>query len=243
MRTRCSCSACWALPPTDAPRMADLGCGVAATARALAAALPLCTIDAITISPVQVQLAGQLNAADVAAGRIGVQQVRLHQRNHTQTGLPSASFDAVYAIESACYAHGADKADLIAEAWRLLKPGGTLVFIDGFLRKPATGLFGALHRWWCQGWAIREMAQIKPCLQALTTQGFEQVKAHDWSLRMAPSFAHIPVLATAFTLKQLWQHQGRLPAWRWRHIAASYLSVLLGVQLWRAGYFAVCAKR
>jgi ubiquinone/menaquinone biosynthesis C-methylase UbiE len=228
---------------TDAWRIADLGCGVAATTRSLAQSLPNCTFDAVTISPVQVQFASQLNAADVRDQRIKPAQVKVHERDYTATGFPSASFDAVYAIESACYATGADKSDFLAEAWRLLKPGGKLVIIDGFLRRPATGLFGRLHDWWCKGWAIKQMAQIKPSLQTIKAQGFTDVQVHDWSLRMAPSFAHIPVLATTFTVKQLWKNKGQLPAWRWRHIAASYLSVVLGVQLWRAGYFAVCAAR
>ena len=53
---------------------------------------------------------------------------------------PSASYDGVYALESSCHAHGADKGALLAEAYRLLRPGGRLVVADGFL---STGRFAS----------------------------------------------------------------------------------------------------
>jgi SAM-dependent methyltransferase len=45
-----------------------------------------------------------------------------------QTGLPSASFDFVWGEDAWCYV--VDKKRLIAEAARLVKPGGTIAFTD-----------------------------------------------------------------------------------------------------------------
>jgi SAM-dependent methyltransferase len=44
------------------------------------------------------------------------------------TGLPGASFDVVWGEDAWCYVE--DKARLVAEAVRLLKPGGTVAFTD-----------------------------------------------------------------------------------------------------------------
>ena len=44
------------------------------------------------------------------------------------TGLPDASFDVVWATESAC--HAPDKQAFVDEVWRVLRPGGRLVMAE-----------------------------------------------------------------------------------------------------------------
>src|SRR6185503_17615814 len=110
---------------------ADMGCGLGATARSMAATLPLARVRGFTIVPWQVVTGNRLSAeADVGS------RVELVLSDFTATPEPAASFDAAYAIESGCYATGPDKADLVAEMARLVKPGGRIAFSDGF-RKDA----------------------------------------------------------------------------------------------------------
>ncbi|HSM35632.1 MAG TPA: class I SAM-dependent methyltransferase [Longimicrobiales bacterium] len=100
------------LGPGD--RVCDVGCGYGATARMIAATHG-CVVVGLTVS------AEQHRRAVAAAPASCTFLLRDWLRND----LDDAGFDAVIAIEST--AHMADKAGAIAEAARVLRPGGRLV--------------------------------------------------------------------------------------------------------------------
>lgn len=110
------------------PRVLDMGCGLGATLRSFARQLPSADLTGITLVPWQLEQGRQLNHACP-----GGQSIKLMLGNYEHTALPSESFDAVYAIESSCYARGANKSAFLREAHRLLRPGGQIVIADGFL--------------------------------------------------------------------------------------------------------------
>jgi MPBQ/MSBQ methyltransferase len=227
-------------------RYVDLGCGTGATARALARCEPTAQVTAVTISPEQIKRGAALNARHNAgyAAPGGYGQIKFHWADYIATGLPHAEFDGAYALESACHAPGAGKAPLIAEAARLLKPGARLVIADAMLRRdPPTGSLGAAYHTWCRNWAIPQLTELPALLAALKANGFEHVRVEEVSFNVAACAAHIPWVATRFTLTQLWQHRGQLPAWRWRHIGASWLALVLGCAIHKFGYFIVTARR
>ena len=60
---------------------------------------------------------------------------------------------------------------------------------------------------------------------ALRAHGFEDIAFTSLRWRVAPSALHIPVLATRFTLAELWKARGRLSPWRRKHIVASYCAL------------------
>lgn len=233
-----------ALPAGRAVRVADLGCGTGATARTIVGCRDAVWVDAVTLSPTQVAMGQARNAAAPRGTAI-----RMHLADYAATPLPSASYDAVCLVESACHAEGPVKLAVLREAQRLLRPGGTLVMVDGMLRGPLPerGLIdravGLLYRAWCRNWAVPEMARLDLLPGALAPCGFEPPRVEDWSWRIAPSVAHVPLLATRFAITELWRARGRLPPWRWRHIVASALTPLLG--LWRRRFFygAVIARK
>ena len=111
------------------PKLVDLGCGLGATLRSLARRLPQARLLGVTRVPWQVEQARARNEAAGFGERISV----LEGDYEDSSLLPSSGYDGVYALESSCHAHGADKGRLLAEMHRLLRPGGRLVVADGFL--------------------------------------------------------------------------------------------------------------
>jgi len=219
-----------ALRLDDAPRrcVIDMGCGAGATARTLVG--DHASLYAITVTNVAVQnrIAAKLDAAAGVADRMA------HiEADYTRTGLPAAQADGAWAVESACYAGGTDKADFIREAARLLKPGARLAVVDGFLlRRNPSRLASWLHRLWADSWAVPTLAMREDFVAALHAHGFEDVEVKSLRWRVAPSALHIPMLATRFTLAELWKARGRLSPWRRKHIVASYCALALGM-FWR----------
>lgn len=82
-----------------------------------------------------------LTGAHVAiAGRRlgGVDNVQLARGDFHQLPFADAAFDELYCIESFCHAH--DPARALAEAARVLRPGGRFTLFDGYLPRPASSL-------------------------------------------------------------------------------------------------------
>ncbi|NVM91245.1 SAM-dependent methyltransferase [Variovorax sp. SG517] len=206
----------------------DMGCGAGATARTLVG--DDASLYAVTVTNVAVQnrIAAKLDAAAGVADRMA------HiEADYTRTGLPAAQADGAWALESACYAGGTDKADFVREAARLLKPGARLAVVDGFLLRHRPGrVANWLHRLWADSWAVPTLAVRDDFVAALRANGFDSVEVKSLRWRVAPSALHIPVLATRFTLAELWKARGRLSPWRRKHIVASYCALALGM-FWR----------
>ncbi|HEY2360249.1 MAG TPA: methyltransferase domain-containing protein, partial [Candidatus Angelobacter sp.] len=179
------------------PQLLDLGCGLGATLRSFARRLPHTWLIGITRVPWQVENARALNQAAGCGER-----VRIVEGDYEETVLPSASCDGVYALESSCHAHGADKGALLAEAHRLLRPGGRLVVSDGFLTTDrfVNALQQRIYRKLCECWVIEQLAQLDRFKARLEELGFTDITVEHLQMRVAPSVAHIPWVTLKFLL-------------------------------------------
>jgi SAM-dependent methyltransferase len=112
-----------ALTETDA--ILDIGCGTGVAARTIARRPDVRgPIRAIDISPHLVEAGKRFAGAEGLGGRIDFLTGDAHG-----LGLPEGSFDVV--LMHTLISHVADPASVLAEARRLLQPGGRLVVFDG----------------------------------------------------------------------------------------------------------------
>ena len=220
-------------------RIVDLGCGAGATTRAAARRHPLATVIGVTLVRESITLAMKLDRAAGLSRRVAYALTDL-----ANSWMAARTMDGAIAVESFCYAPGADKAAAAREAARLLRPGARLAVIDGFLvADEPSGPFGWVYRRWCDCWAVPRLARLDAFTRALADAGFEKIEVRDLFWRVAPSAAHIPWVAACHTVRELWRGRGHISAWRRRHIEASWLSIALGLARGRFRYCMVTATR
>jgi 24-methylenesterol C-methyltransferase len=95
----------------------------------MVAALTGASVTGVTINAYQVERANALNA------RFGLSHLATAVRaNFLDLPFPDASFDAAYAVEATC--HAPVLADVYAQIWRVLRPGGVFVCVE-WLSTPA----------------------------------------------------------------------------------------------------------
>lgn len=174
----------------------DAGCGIGGSAIWLARHAGA-RVTGVNISPLHLALA----AGEVERRRLA-DRVTFRLADFCRTGLADQSFDLVWMLESACYA--ADKRALLAEAWRLLRPGGRLVVADGFLaRDELTVRQQRLVRRWRDGWAVPNVVSVGWFARCLVDTGFHPVDFRDVTRHVIPSSRRIFALALAALLPSL----------------------------------------
>ncbi len=151
----------------------DIGCGYGSTARLLAAARGV-SVTGFTLSAEQAQYA----AADPAPG------VDIHVRDWLVNGLPDASADAAWAIESS--EHMVDKPRFFAEAHRVLAPGGRFV-ICAWLAETDAPAWKVRHLLEpiCREGRLPSMGTREDYEAMATTAGFAITDYEDVSRRVA----------------------------------------------------------
>lgn len=140
--------------------------------------------------------AKRVAGADALNNLVGLQgQVDMVQGDVTASGLPEGGFDAVVSQEA--FLHVPDKAAAAAEALRVLKPGGRLVFTDWVVHRtlsaPDTDIL------W-QGLAAQNLQSIKGYGALLADAGFTVEQCEDltdeWAVILAQRFEMYKALRT-----------------------------------------------
>ncbi len=227
-------------PTAESPaRVLDMGCGLGATLRSFACRLPDADLNGITLVPWQLEQGRQLNRTSQQGRRI-----TLTLGNYEHTHYPSASFDAVYAIESSCYAHGASKSAFLQEAHRLLRPGGRIVVADGFLgpgklRGPQKSILSKL----CQCWVIDTLGEVDQFTRELNRLGFSNIEVAPMQARVTPSVLHVPWVTLKFLLTTVLFGERKMTRARWNNIIAPVLLPFVGSPFGPMAYYIISATR
>jgi len=166
----------------------DAGCGVGGSAIYLGRTVG-CRALGITLSESQVRKATR-NATRSKVSEL----VHFEMRDFVATGLPDASFDVVWAIESVC--HAESKLDFLREAHRVLRPGGRLIVADGFATKDELSPDeAAVQRAWLAGWACPSIATVDGFRHDIAAAGFAVARDEDVTANVLPSSRRLYRLA------------------------------------------------
>ena len=165
---------------TQAQNILDVGCGIGGSSLYLAEKFGA-TATGITLSPVQANRAiARAQAAGIAA--------QFQVADALQMPFGNNAFDLVWSLESG--EHMPDKAQFLQECYRVLKPGGTFIFVTWCHReqgdRPLTPdeqrHLEDIYRVYCLPYVI-SLQQYTTIAQDL---GFEYLRTADWSTAVAP---------------------------------------------------------
>jgi len=176
---------------TAADSVLDAGCGYGGSSIWLARTIG-CRVLGLNIVPFQIAKAKRY------ARRAGVgDKVDFALQDYAHTTLPEASFDVVWGLES--IVHAPDKAAVVREAYRLLKPGGRLIIAEYTLREqpPLTAAESDSLTPWLEGWAMPSLLQAGEYLQLFRSAGFERAAAEDITEHVLPSLRRLEKILIA----------------------------------------------
>lgn len=218
----------------------DLGCGFGAISRSVAKNYPNAVVKGVTISRSQVETARRLNARENLQDRI-----EIFKGDYTKLPFENGAADGVWAVESACYAEGAAKENLVREMARVLKPGARFVIADCFIKNPEKKFSAFAEKCYsemCKNWAVPELPALEDFVAALKKQGFREIVVEDISWRAAPSVAHAPFAVFSFIMKKILAGE-RLTGHRINNLKASLLAPVVSLNRSKIGYYLISGVR
>jgi len=162
----------------------DVGCGIGGSTLHLAQKFGS-SATGITLSPVQASRAKE------RAAEAGLNEgVNFEVANALEMPFADDTFDLVWSLESG--EHMPDKAKFLAECYRVLKPGGKLIFatwchretdsLAGDLTPSEIAHLKEIYRVYCLPYVI----SLSEYRQIVTECGFQNLKADDWSTAVEP---------------------------------------------------------
>lgn len=161
----------------------DVGCGIGGSTLYLAEKFGA-RATGITLSPVQANRARERSIA------LGLQaKTDFQVANALDMPFADNSFDLVWSLESG--EHMPDKVKFLQECFRVLKPGGKLIFVT-WCHRPTTAknpltieeekLLQAIYRVYCLPYVI----SLPQYTEIVERCGFKDLRVDDWSAAVEP---------------------------------------------------------
>ena len=176
----------WAGCSKDNPpqNIIDVGCGIGGSTLYLADKFGS-SATGITLSPVQASRAKERASEAGLSDRVSFEVA-----NALEMPFADNSFDLVWSLESG--EHMPDKAKFLAECYRVLKPGGKMIFatwchretdsLAGELTPSEVAHLKEIYRVYCLPYVI----SLSEYREIATECGFQNLKSDDWSIAVAP---------------------------------------------------------
>ena len=165
---------------TAGARLLEVGCGYGALARYLAKTFDV-EVLATNISERELDWAGELTRKAGLDNRVAFAYADFHALKHAD-----ASFAQYWSQEA--FLHAVDKAQVLAEAHRVLQPGGRLVFTDILVR---AGTPDEIRERIYERVNAPEMWDADDYRCCLLNLGFTLKTVADWSPNVAPTYAWV----------------------------------------------------
>jgi ubiquinone/menaquinone biosynthesis C-methylase UbiE len=169
-----------AIQAVEACTVLELGSGLGFNSTRLARAMPEISFTGLDLTPAHVRLA-RLRGARLR--NLSFEHGDMHRLRYADS-----SVDLAFAIEAFCYANPLHLA--IAEASRVVRPGGRLVIIDGFLRRSLdtmTTQEQTAVRLLDTGMAVTRTWTLHDLAQTGTRHDFELLSTEDHTDRIRPN--------------------------------------------------------
>ncbi|MEO0925992.1 MAG: methyltransferase domain-containing protein [Cyanobacteria bacterium J06643_13] len=171
--------------PDNSPQnIIDVGCGIGGSTLHLAQKFGS-SATGITLSPVQASRAKERAAEAGLSDRLDFEVA-----NALEMPFADDTFDLVWSLESG--EHMPDKAQFLGECYRVLKPGGKLIFatwchretdsLAGDLTASEVAHLKEIYRVYCLPYVI----SLSEYRQIATECGFQDLKSDDWSAAVEP---------------------------------------------------------
>ena len=218
-----------------AERVLEVACGKGFNTHYLAPRNTHTEFCAIDWTPLHVQIASRKQRPNTAFA-VG---------DYQRLAFTDSTFDLIFAIECLCYAR--DLSEVLAEAYRVLRPGGRLVLTDGFrcpgleTLEPAMQVAAQLVE---LSMNVEQFWDIDVFVQTAERTGFRVQEKQDLSNAIQPNLRHLQRIAQLYLR---WPALARrvtrlLPPYLVRHAVTG----LLGAETLKSqaqGYYALVLEK